>query len=55
MALEKEKMLVQGQIVSEYNLKSLRIGMKMELVLEKLYQDSDNNEVIVWKFRPHQM
>jgi uncharacterized OB-fold protein len=30
----------------------LKIGMKVELVLEPLYHDDDGNEVITWKFRP---
>jgi len=52
MELEKEKMLVQGQIVTGYDLQKLKIGMEMEVVLELLYRDSDGNDVIVWKFRP---
>ena len=30
----------------------LKIGMKVELVLEPLHHDDDGNEVITWKFRP---
>lgn len=29
----------------------LRIGMKVELVLEPLYHDDSGNEVVTWKFR----
>lgn len=52
MCLEKEKMMVQAQIVSGYDFKKLKIGMEMEVALEKLYKDSQGNDVIVWKFRP---
>lgn len=52
MELEKEKMKVQGQIVSGYDFEKLKIGMEMEVVVEPLYKDSQGNDVIVWKFRP---
>lgn len=52
MALEKERMMVQGQIVSGYDLTKLKIGMVMEIVLERLYTDSSGDEVIAWKFLP---
>jgi len=52
MALEKEKMLVQGLIVSDCDPGSLRVGMALEVVLERLSTDPDGNEVVVWKFRP---
>jgi len=52
MELEKEKMKIQGQIISGYAFEKLKIGMEMEVVLELLYKDSEGNDVIVWKFRP---
>ncbi|MBI4294679.1 MAG: OB-fold domain-containing protein [Chloroflexi bacterium] len=30
----------------------LKIGTEMEMVVEKLYEDKDGNEVMGWKFRP---
>ncbi len=32
--------------------KDIKIGMDMELVIDKLYDDEEENEVIAWKFRP---
>ena len=52
MELEKEKMKIQGQIVSGYDFEKLKISMEMEVVLETLYKDSQGNDVMVWKFRP---
>jgi uncharacterized OB-fold protein len=49
--LEKEKMVVLGQVVSGVGLPALSAGMRMELVLDKLYED-DDNEYIVWKWKP---
>lgn len=34
------------------NLEALRIGMDVELVIEKLYEDNEGNEVLTYKFRP---
>ncbi|MBI2906923.1 MAG: Zn-ribbon domain-containing OB-fold protein [Chloroflexi bacterium] len=31
---------------------SLKIGMQMELVMEKLFDDEEGNEVVAFKFRP---
>ena len=50
--LEKEKMKVQGQVVSDYDVNKLKIGMEMELVLEPLYKDSEGHEVMGWRFKP---
>lgn len=52
MELERERMKIQGQIVSGYELDKLKIGMETEVVLETLYKDSTGNDVVVWKFRP---
>ncbi|MFC2005632.1 Zn-ribbon domain-containing OB-fold protein [Chloroflexota bacterium] len=52
MELEKEKMKVEGQIVSGFDLGTLKIGMEMEVVLELLYKNPEENDVMVWKFRP---
>ncbi len=52
MSLEKEKMKVLGQIVSNCDFKKLKIGMDIELVLETLYRDKEGRDVLVWKFKP---
>lgn len=38
--------------LTQCNLKELKIGMDVELILEKLYDDEGGNEVISYKFRP---
>ncbi len=49
--LEKEKMVVLGQVVPEVGVEDLKAGMEMELVLDTLFED-DENEYMVWKWRP---
>ncbi len=49
--LDTEKMVVLGQIVAGVAIEDLKVGMEMELVLDPLYED-DENEYIVWKWRP---
>lgn len=49
--LEAEKMVVLGQVVKGVDVDKLKLGMKMELVLETLYED-DQNEYLVWKWKP---
>ena len=50
--LPKEKLMVMGQVSSGYELDKLKIGMEMELVVEKLYNDEEGNERIIWKWKP---
>ena len=38
--------------LTQYPLDQLKIGMHVELVLEKLCEDENGNEVISYKFRP---
>lgn len=52
MELAKEKMMIQGQIVTDYNYNKLKIGMDIEVVLDPIYKDNDGKEVIAWKFKP---
>jgi len=52
MELAKEKMKIQGLIEYGYDLSKLKIGMKIEVVLRKLYADLQGNDVISWMFRP---
>ncbi|CAA0105948.1 Uncharacterised protein [BD1-7 clade bacterium] len=49
--LEKEKMIVLGQVVTGTGVDALKVGDEMELVLETLYEDDDNIKVI-WKWKP---
>jgi len=49
--LDKEKMVVLGQVVSGIGIGDLRAGMEMELVIGELFQDAEN-EYLIWKWRP---
>ena len=49
--LATEKMVVLGQVVGSIEIGDLEAGMEMELVLDKLYED-DDNEYVVWKWKP---
>ena len=51
VALEKERMIVLGQVVTGVGVERLRIGMPMRVVLETLYGDS-HAEKVVWKWSP---
>jgi uncharacterized OB-fold protein len=46
-----ENLKVMGQLTN-CEEQDLRIGMEMELVIEKLFEDQQGNEVLTWKFRP---
>lgn len=47
-----EGMRVAGIIAGCDAEKDLKIGMEMDLVLDKLYDDDQGNEIIGWKFKP---
>ena len=47
-----EGVRVAGIIVECNPERDLRIDMEMELVLGRLYEDDEGNEVMGWKFRP---
>lgn len=49
--LQKERMIVLGQVVSGTGVESLRVGMPMELVLETLHKEGETEKVI-WKWKP---
>jgi len=49
--LEKEKMVVLGQVAAGVKHADLRTGMKVELVVEGLYEQ-DGTEYTVWKWKP---
>ncbi|MBT8150772.1 MAG: OB-fold domain-containing protein, partial [Gammaproteobacteria bacterium] len=45
--LEKEKMVVLGQVITGVDVDALRAGMQMELVLETLFED-DESRKLTW-------
>jgi uncharacterized OB-fold protein len=49
--LEREKMVVLGQVVRGVGVEQLEVGMEMELVLDTLFED-EHNEYVVWKWKP---
>jgi hypothetical protein len=51
VALDAERMVVLGQVVTGVGVGELRAGMPMELVLGTLYED-EAHEYVVWKWRP---
>ncbi len=49
--LEKEQMVVLGQVASGLGVEDLQVGMAMELVLEPLH-DTDEDVKVTWKWQP---
>ena len=49
--LEKEKMVVLGQLAEGVAHSELRAGLEVELVVERIYED-DEAEYTVWKWKP---
>lgn len=49
--LEKEKMIVLGQVVSGVDVDQLKAGDKVELVLETLFEDEASRK-LTWKWKP---
>lgn len=49
--LDREKMIVLGQVVKGVDVDQLKVGMKMELALETLHEDAESIKV-VWKWKP---
>jgi uncharacterized OB-fold protein len=39
-------------LFTDCNFDDLRIGMDVELVIEKLHEDEEGNEILAFKFRP---
>jgi len=50
--IELPEGLVLFSLLTENDPKKLKAGMQMELVFEKLEDDKDGNEVMVYKYRP---
>lgn len=49
--LEREQMVVLGQVVAGVGVEQLQVGMPVELVLEPLHETEDEIKV-TWKWRP---
>lgn len=49
--LERERLVVLGQVIAGVSVDELKVGMEMELVLDTLNED-DEAEYMVWKWRP---
>lgn len=49
--LEKEQMVVLGQVIEGLTVADLKVGMPMELVLETLHETDDDVKV-TWKWQP---
>lgn len=49
--LEKEQMVVLGQVIEGVNCEDLKVGMPVELVLEQLHETEDDVKM-TWKWKP---
>ena len=49
--LGEEKMVILGQVADGVDHESLKAGMPVELVVEKLYEQ-DDTDYTVWKWKP---
>jgi len=49
--LSAEKIVVLGQVVPGVSVGDLKAGMDMEMVVDKLFEDEEN-EYVVWKWKP---
>lgn len=49
--LEREKMIVLGQVVAGVDVSELAVGAKVELVLDTLHEDEEHTRM-VWKWKP---
>ncbi len=49
--LEKEKMVILGQMAEGVPHSALKAGMEVELVVEKVYEQ-DDTDFTVWKWKP---
>ncbi len=49
--LEAERMIVLGQVIAGVDVRQLKVGMPVELVLEPLYSEGGTQKLI-WKWKP---
>ena len=47
-----EKIRVTTLIGPGYDQNNLKVGMEMEMIIDKLYEDEDGVEVVSWRFLP---
>ncbi len=52
MELPKENLKIMGQLVEGVKEEDIKIGIDLELAVEKLFDDESGNEVVTWKFKP---
>lgn len=50
--LDAEKMVVLGQVVEGVGVDALKVGMKMELVIETVPDKTEPEGKVVWKWKP---
>jgi hypothetical protein len=41
-----------GRLTDDAKEEKLKIGQGLELVVEKLYEDDEGNDVVTWKYKP---
>ena len=41
-----------GTLLADCDFEKLKLGMDVELVIEKLTEDEEGNEIMIYKFRP---
>jgi len=46
-----EGIAIMGQLVGK-KYEDLKIGMDVEMIVDRLFEDEQGNEVVGWKFRP---
>ena len=49
--LDREKMVILGQVTHSVEVEQLHVGMEMELIVETLFED-DDGPVVVYKWAP---
>ena len=52
--LEKEQMMVMGQVADGFTVDDLKVGDEMELILDTFHEDEQNTKII-WKWKPVQV
>ena len=50
--LDAEKMTILGQVVEGVSVDALKVGMKMELVIETVPDKTEPEGKTVWKWKP---
>jgi uncharacterized OB-fold protein len=50
--LEPEGLVVLGQVAASHGVDDLRVGARVELVVEVLYTDDDGVDRTIWRWKP---